>query len=338
MIKLKSSRNYIIIKDKKELELAKACDLCLFIIWEQNNAIVVWEKLFGKWVKNKYVVFDKSKDKDDETTGLKAYQSFYAYCGKTEVERMKGILKPIPMWDSYEQMHYSNIEFMEKKLYQNIYEFDANSAFTYGVTKLPEGFELLKEYMISLYEMKEQATNQITRAKYKNLQNFLIGYFARVTEFVRVRSEVIYNSNDNIQRHMAKIIKNGGTCFISNTDSIVTDDKGAEVMLPILGSDVGQFKLSTKTDRLFYKSANIYQLGDKVVYSGVSYFARKHTDFFKDRFAEQKGTLIEGYDFYFNLDNDEYNKLCRVKNGEIKVTIFNKIGEVLDELNYKLGG
>lgn len=337
MVKFKSSRNYMIIKDKKELELAKSCDLCLFIIREDNNVIIIWEKLKGKWIVNKYTLFDKTKEKDDEITGLKAYQSFYAYCGKEAVERMKSIYKPIPMWDSYEQMHYSNIEFMGQKLYQPIYEFDANSAFTYGVTKLPEGFELLKEYMLSLYELKEKSINQITRSKYKNLQNFLIGYFARVKELVRVRSEVIYNSNDNIQKHMAKIIKNNGICFISNTDSIVTDNKGAEIMLPILGSELGQFKLSTQTDRLYYKSANVYQLGTKVVYSGVSYFARKHTDFFKEEYAEQQGTLVKGFDFYFNLDNDEYNKLCRVKNGEIQVTIFNKIGEPLNQINYKLG-
>lgn len=338
MISLTSSRNYIIIKDKKELELAKACDVCRYIILENNNVIYIWSRAFGKWTKEKYVLFGNVKEKDEETTGIKAYQSFYSYCGKDEIEKMKHILTPIPIWESYEQMHYANISFMGKKIYENIYEFDANSAFTYGALQLPDGFELLKEYMTELYEKKETAQNKITRSRYKNLQNYLIGYFARIKDFVRVRSEIIRASNFNIQSKMAEIVTNKGYVYLSNTDSIVTNEVGAAVMEKYTGNKVGQFKLSTFTDRLYYKSPNAYQLGEKVVYSGVSYFARKHTDFFKEQFAEQKGSLIEPFDFALEATNESYYKLCRVRYGEIVVTVVNKIGEKLDTIIYKIGG
>lgn len=337
MISLKKSRNYIVVKNKKELELAKACDVCGYIIWEDNNVIYIWEKRFGKWVKEKYVAFGNSKDKDDETTGLRAYQSFYAYCGKDEIERMKHIYTPIPMWESYEQMHYANFEYMGEKIHKPIYEFDANSAFTYGTLQLPDGFEPLKEYMVGLYEQKQNAINKITRSKYKNLQNFLIGYFARIKDFVRVRSEIIKESNKNIELRMVEIVKNKGSVYLSNTDSIVTDEIGAAIMEKYKGDGVGQFKLSTITDRLYYKSSNAYQLGDKVVYSGVSYFARKHTDFFEERYAEQKGSLIRPFNFSLNLENEEYLKLCRVEFGQIEVTVVNRIGEKIDTIIYKIG-
>ena len=336
MISLLSSRNYIIVKNKKEVELAKACDLCRFIILEDNNIIYIWTRSFGKWVKNKYVAFGKEKEKDEETTGLKAYQSFYSYCGEEEIEKMKHIFKPIPMWESYEQMHYANIEFVGEKIYEPIYEFDANSAFTYGTLKLPDGFELLKEYMIGLYNKKESAINKITRSKYKNLQNFLIGYFARIKDFVRVRSEIIHESNLNIQLRMSEIVKNKGKVFLSNTDSIVTDETGAKVMESYKGNGIGQFKLSTITDKLYYKSSNAYQIGDKIVYSGVKYFARKHTDFFEERYAEQKGSFIQAFDFSIEASEEDYYKLCRVEYGEITVTVVNKIGETIDVIKYKL--
>lgn len=338
MINLTSSKNYIVIKDKKELELAKNCDICRYIILEDNNVIYIWTRLFGKWVKEKYVAFGEEKIKDEETTGLRAYQSFYAYCGKDEIEKMKHIFKPIPMWESYEQMHYANVDFMGEKIYQPIYEFDANSAFTYGTLQLPDGFELLKEYMTGLYEQKQNATNKITRSKYKNLQNYLIGYFARVKDFVRVRSEIIRASNINIQLRMAEIVSHKGIVYLSNTDSIVTNEVGAEIMEKYKGDGVGQFKLSTLTDKLYYKSPNAYQLGEKIVYSGVRYFARKHTDFFEERYAEQTGTLIKPFDFAIEATNETYYKLCRVSYGEIKVSVVNKIGEKLDTIIYKIGG
>lgn len=338
MISLTSSKNYIVVKSKKDLELAKTCDICRYIIWEDNNIIYIWSKQFGKWVKEKYVAFGSDKAKDDETTGLRAYQSFYAYCGKEEVERMKHIFTPIPMWESCEQMHYANIDHMGEKIYQSIYEFDANSAFTYGTLQLPDGFELLKEYMIGLFEYKKSAQNKFTRSKYKNLQNYLIGYFARIKDFVRVRSEIIRASNLNIKMRMAEIVFKKGSVYLSNTDSIVTNEIGAEVMEKYKGDGVGQFKLSTFTDRLYYKSPNAYQLGEKVVYSGVSYFARKQTDFFKERYAEQTGSLIKPFDFAIEASNDTYYKLCRVEYGEITVTVVNRIGEKLDTIIYKLGG
>lgn len=338
MISLTSSKNYIIVKNRKELELAKTCDICRYIIWEDNNIIYIWSKQFGKWVKEKYVAFGNDKIKDDETTGLRAYQSFYAYCGKEEIEKMKHIFTPIPMWESYEQMHYANIDYMGEKIYQPIYEFDANSAFTYGALQLPKGFELLKEYMVELFEHKKSAQNKITRSKYKNLQNYLVGYFARIKDFVRVRSEIIRASNLNIQMRMAEIVSKKGLVYLSNTDSIITNEIGAEIMEKYKGDYVGQFKLSTFTDRLYYKSPNAYQIGEKVVYSGVKYFARKHTDFFKERYAEQTGSLIQPFDFAIEATDETYYKLCRVKYGEITVTVVNRIGEKLDTIIYKLGG
>lgn len=339
MHNLLKSRNYVVIKSKKELLEAQQVRFCRFIVLEQDNTITLWLKNGGKWVENKYVVFDNHKDVDDETTGMKAYMSFYNYCGKNEVERMKKVFEPINMWESCEQMHYFNFDYSNQKIYKDIYEFDANSAFTYGTLQLPKDFDILKEYMLSLYEKKKEATNSITRSKYKNLQNYLIGYFARVKEFIKVRSEIIRESNMNIKDKMLKIVNKKGVCYLSNTDSIVTDEIGAEVIQPFIGDDVGKFKLSKKVDRLFYRSSNIYQLGDKVVYSGVSYFARKNIDFFNDRFANQNGSLLEAFDFELNLDDiDGTSKLCRVRYGQIIVTVYNSLGELVDEIIYKLEG
>lgn len=336
MINLLNSRNYIVIKNRKELEEAKLCRLCRFIIMEDDNVIFIWKRLFGKWVKEKYVMFDNDKEKDEETTGLRAYQSFYSYCGKDEIERMKLVYKPIAIWESCEQMHYSNYEFSDRPIYQDIYEYDANSAFTYGTLQLPSDFDLLKEYMLLLYQQKKEAKNPILRSKFKNLQNFLIGYFARIKEFVKLRSEIINNSNNNINKATLQVIKNKGVVYLSNTDSIVTDERGAEAMEKLKGDNVGQFKLAHKVDRLFYRSSNIYQLGDKVVYSGVKYFARKNIDFFKNEFANQSGSLIEPFDFLLNLDKPDLMKICRVRFGEIKVDIYNNMGEYLKTKIYTL--
>lgn len=337
MKRLINARNYIIVKSKKELELAKACDICRFIIWEDKNAIYIWTRSDYKWVKERYVEFDGSTETDDTVTGLKAYQSFYAYCGKEEVERMKHILTPIPMWDSFEQMHFANIDFAGEKIYQPIYEFDANSAFTYGTMQLSEGFNSLKDYMSKLFEHKKTAPNKIIRSRFKNLQNYLIGYFARIKDFVRVRSEIINESNKNIKLRMAEIIKNGGVVYLSNTDSIVTNKIGAEVMQRYIGDGIGQFKLELSTDKLFYKSPNAYQIGEKVVYSGVSYFARQHTNFFEDKIAEQKGSLIRGFEFIIDTDNDDYLKICKVEYGQIVVIVTNLLGEELERIYYKIG-
>lgn len=332
---LSRARTYIIIKNIKELEVAKQNHLCMHIIYESNNCIYIWNRINSKWSKTVYSVYGKVKELDFETTGLKAYQSFYYYCGAEEVEKMKLILSPIDVWDSYEQMHYANIDFIGQKIYKNIYEFDANSSFTFGVFQLQEGFEKLKEYYDYLYNQKENAKNQLIRSKYKNLQNYLIGYFARVKQFVALRSNIIFNSNINIVSKMKEIKREGGEVYLSNTDSIVTDDIGNEVMQQYIGTKAGQFKLQIKTDRLFYNSSNSYQIGEKVVYSGVKYFARKYTDFFKELYAEQEGSLVVGYDFDFEYENEEYKNLCRVKNGEIKVKVYNKIGELVDIIIYK---
>ena len=332
---LSRARTYIIIKNIKELEVAKQNHLCMHIIYESNNCIYIWNRINSKWSKTVYSVYGKVKELDFETTGLKAYQSFYYYCGAEEVEKMKLILSPIDVWDSYEQMHYANIDFIGQKIYKNIYEFDANSSFTFGVFQLQEGFEKLKEYYDYLYNQKENAKNQLIRSKYKNLQNYLIGYFARVKQFVALRSNIIFNSNMNIVSKMKEIKREGGEVYLSNTDSIVTDDIGNEVMQQYIGTKAGQFKLQIKTDRLFYNSSNSYQIGEKVVYSGVKYFARKYTDFFKELYAEQEGSLVVGYDFDFEYENEEYKNLCRVKNGEIKVKVYNKTGELVDIIIYK---
>lgn len=313
-------------------------ELCKHILYESGNIIYVYDKIFSKWKKRMFVAFGEASEKDLETTGFFAYKSFYNYCGDKEVEKMKHIFQPIDLWESHEQMHYANVFFAKEKIYKNIYEFDANSAFTYGALQLPKGFELLKEYMVELFEHKKNAQNKITRAKYKNLQNYLVGYFARIKDFVRVRSEIIRASNLNIQMRMAEIVSSKGSVYLSNTDSIITNEIGAEIMEKYKGDGVGQFKLSTFTDRLYYKSPNAYQIGEKVVYSGVKYFARKHTDFFKERYAEQTGSLIQPFDFAIEATDETYYKLCRVKYGEITVTVVNRIGEKLDTIIYKLGG
>ena len=62
MVNLTGSKNYIVVKSKKELELAKTCDICRYIIWEDNNVIYIWTRAFGKWVKEKYVAFDTEKE------------------------------------------------------------------------------------------------------------------------------------------------------------------------------------------------------------------------------------------------------------------------------------
>lgn len=336
MFDLYNSRNYIIIKDKIELKQAQFVELCRYIILEDNNVIYIWEKEASKWVKYRYVMFGSSKEKDDEITGNLAYMSFYNYCGRSEIERMKNILSPIPIWESYEQMHYANIDFLGQKLYQNIYEFDANSAFTYGVMQLPQGFEPLKDYMQELFDKKQEATNPIIRSKYKNLQNYLIGYFARIKAFIRVRSDIIMRSNENIMLRMSEIANKKGNVYLSNTDSIVTDDIGAEVMQKYIGDKVGQFKLSKKADRLCYKSPNAYQIGDKLVYSGVKYFARINTDFFEDKYARQEGNLIEGFDFQLEAEDEMSIRLCRCRYGQIDVYVANPLGELLDVITYKI--
>ena len=337
MFKLTSSSGYIIAKNKTDVKLAMSCRLCTDILLELGNTIYIWKNLCGEWKRERYTLIGDDKEVDLETTGLKAYQSFYSYCGSDEVEKMKHIYEPIPMWESYEQIHYANLEFAGEKMYKNIYEFDANSAFTYGVLKLPDGFDVFKEYMLELYDKKKNTTNKLTRSKYKNLQNYLIGYFARIKDFIRVRSEIIKECNINIQSRMAEINNKGGNVYISNTDSIITDEKGAEVMYKYIGTNVGQFKLELKTNKLCYLSSNAYQLGDKVVYSGVKYFARKHIDMFNDIFCEQNGSLIEEKTFVIFEEENQIYKLCSVGYGTITVNKYNAIGELIDIIKYKAG-
>lgn len=237
------SRFYIVAKNIKEVREAKKDNLCQFIILEDNNIIHIWKKCCIDWKYDKYVAFDKDRYRDVETTGLKAYQSFYNYCGKNEVDRMKNVLSPISLIESEEQMHFCNVDYIGEKIYSDIYVFDANSSFTFGVFQLQKEFDIMKEYYSILYDNKKNATNKIIRAKFKNLQNYLIGYFARVSGFISVRSNIIENSNNNIKEKMSKIINNGGVVYLSNTDSIVTDEKGKEVMIDFIGDKAGDFKL-----------------------------------------------------------------------------------------------
>lgn len=334
MFNIPDVRNVVVIKTPREFRAATKIISCRYIICEDGNVIFVWTRKGSEWVKNKYILFGEDRDRDFETSGFEAYRKFYSYCGVTEIERMKNALSPIPIWESQEQMHYANIDFVGQKLYQPIYEFDANSAFTYGTLKLPSDFDKLKEYMLMLYDKKKIAATKLERSRFKNLQNYLIGYFAKVKQLIRVRSDVILQSNLNIKKRMGDIVRAGGIVYLSNTDSIVTDDKGAEVMQEYIGDDVGEFKLEQKTDRLFYNSSNSYQLGNKVVWSGVKYFARKNTNIFEDKIAKQDGALIKEIDFYISED-DKY-KICRITQGIIVVTVTNLIGELIDIKKYRI--
>lgn len=336
MLNLSKSKTHIIVKSKRELDLAKQVDICDTILREDGNSITIWTRNLGKWDRKRYVFFGESAEKDDDITGIKAYQSFYKYCGEEKVEEMKNILSPIPIWESYEQMHYYNPHYAGQKIYQDIFVFDANSSFTYGAFQLPKGFEPLKEYMQILYDKKQSASNKILRSRYKNLQNFLVGYFARVEKFISTRSEIIRLSNDNIIKRISEIQDKKGKIYLSNTDSIVTDNIGAEIMQKYLGKNAGQFKLEQQATRLYYKSPNAYQIGDKVIYGGVGYFARKNTDFFKDEEARQMGKLINAVDYILE-ENEEYKKVCRIEKGTVKVIIVNSLGEILKVLNYSIG-
>lgn len=335
-MKLPTYGNYAIVRNAGELRDAMADILCGHIIWERGGTIYLYVRHLNKWLREKYVLFGEDKETDEEVTGRMAYQKFYSYCGKDEVERMKLILPRIDAWDSVEQLHYSNVFHAGEKIEKRIYEFDANSSFTYGIYGLPKGFEKLKEYTATLYSKKENAEDAITRSRYKNLQNFLVGYFARVSGFVSTRSNIIDISNNNIGERMREVVENKGTVYISNTDSIITDDYGADIMGKYLGTAAGDFKLKGTFDRLYYRSSNCYQIGDKVVWSGAKYFARKNTDFFKDRIAEQKGSLIEGYDFVIPEEGSKRVKKCRVKFGSIEVSIYNSIGELVGKKEYRI--
>lgn len=335
-MELFGTKTCAIVNNKADLRKAMSNKLCFHIIWEDGYTVTVYNRVIGDWEKTTYAFFGEKTENDDETTGRIAYQQFYAYAGKDNVERMKIILPHIDAWDSNEQMHYANLFCAGQKIYKPIYEFDANSAFTYGTMQLPKGFDTLKEYMYGLFEQKRDAKTKLTRNKYKNLQNYLVGYFARVKGFVSTRSEIIKGSNNNILDKMSEIKEHKGIVYLSNTDSIITDDYGADVMSKYLGSDVGQFKLVGEYSRLFYNSPNSYQLDDEVTWSGVKRFARDNTDFFSDKIATQDGSLIEGYEFSATTCEENNVKLCRVKYGEVEVTVCNKIGEVVDRKIYKI--
>lgn len=333
---LDKSRYYIRIKSFRELQEAQRNTICKRIIYEVKNVIYIWNRQEKKWVENIYVVDGSHKDFDYKTSGFEAYCKFCKYVGMEELEKMKLVYNDINIFDSTEQMHYANIEQSHIKIYKPIYVYDCNSSFTYGALQLPEQFNKLKEYLLYLYEQKKKAKTKLDRSKFKNLQNYLIGYFARVKGLITVRSDIIKYSNQNIVNKMREIHQAGGTVYISNTDSIITDEIGNTVMQKYKGDDVGQFKLEAVSDKLFYKSSNCYQVGNKIKYSGIEYFANKHTDFFKDLFAEQYGSLIKDYDYDLEESEEDLINICSIDKDKIIVVIKNGIGETIQKIIYKI--
>lgn len=333
-MKLYNTRNYIIAKSGKDVSRAMQNKLCSYIIFEEGRVIYVYKRVGIKWIKERYVYFGNVPEKDNEVTGHQAYIDFYKAVGEVSIERMKLILPPIERWDSCEQMHYCDMFYAGNKIYQDIYVYDANSSFVYGVNNLPKGFEPLKDYIGFLYEQKRDAENSIVRSKYKNKINFLIGYFARVKGFVSTRSEIIKGSNENISNVAMEIIDAGGKVYLSNTDSIVTDRIGSEIASKYIGNEAGQFKLEGKYDRLYYNSPNSYQLNDKVVWSGIKTFARENTDFFSGKIARQEGSFIVGAEYELDCEDKGMSRLCKVELGKITVKVYNSIGEIVDEKEY----
>ena len=335
-MKLPNTRNYIIIEKDDELYSAMQNMYCRFIIQERANTIFLWHKVQSKWKFYKFSFFGESAKSEDGTRGIEAYQRFYKYCGKEKIEEMKKVLPNIEIWESEEQLHYYNPKYANKLLKGNFYEIDINSSFTNGVLKLSDDFILLKKYMLELYDKKMNAKNKKEKIRNKNLQNFLIGYFARIKDFVSLRSQIIKNSNDYVIEKIALIERSGGVAYLSNTDSIITNDVGYNLLKDFIGDEVGMFKLEIKSNKLYYQSSNCYQIGNKLVYSGVRYFARKHTNLYTGQTAKQNGELIKGYDFDLEALEEEGNNICKIKESKIIVTVYNKIGEEIDRIIYKI--
>ena len=78
----------------------------------------------------------------------------------------------------------------------------------------------------------------------------------------------------------------------------------------------------------------VIDIGDKIVYSGVQYFAKKHVDLFNEISATQEGSLIRGFNFVID-ENKEYTKVCEVEYGEIIVKQYNFLGELINTFKYK---
>lgn len=336
MSKWLNAKIFIIAKNRSDIDIAKRNQICRFIIYEENNIIHIWRRFKSKWLYSKYVAYDDDVERDYTITGFKAYKAFYNYCGKEEVDKMKYVLRPMAIWESQEQMHYANIEHINEKIYKDIYKFDANSSFTYGAYMLQDDFNIMKEYFHNLYDKKENAATKLERSMYKNMQNFLVGYFARIKGFISVRSSIIHNSNTNIRNKIIEIVRNGGNVYLSNTDSIVTDSIGADIMSKYQGSKAGEFKLEQKAERLIYKSSNAYQLDNHLVYSGVRYFARKDIDLFENNHAVQEGNFIEPAEFILNANDSSNLKLCSIHYGEIIVRKTNSLGELVKITRYSL--
>lgn len=312
-------------------------ELCRHIIIESGNTIFLYNKYNGKWLKSVYSCYFEPEEKDFSTSGFEAYRLFYDYAGKDEVEKMKSYYNEINIWESFEQFHYYNLEYANEVINNKVYVYDVNSSFTYGALQLPDCFFKLKEYLMILYDKKKLAENKALRARYKNLQNYLIGYFSRVKKLIAVRSQIISKSNSNVKQFIIKIKRKRGKVFLSNTDSITTDEIGRTVLDEYIGSGVGELKLEKTANKFFYKSSNCYQLDDKVIFSGVKTFARKNTDLINGFSAKQYGELIKSYDYELTEKSGGI-RLCKVDFSEIKVDIYNILFEKVETKIYKLKG
>ena len=335
-MKLPKTRNYIVIKNNSELAPAMKNPICRFIIQERSNSIFLWRKLGREWKFYKFSFFGESVASEDGTSGFLSYQSFYNYCGREEIEKMKKVFPNIEKWESEEQLHYYNPKYSGELLKGKFFELDVNSSFSYGVMQLPSDFIKLKEYMMILYDKKKTAKTKQTRTKYKNMQNFLIGYFFRIKDFVSLRSKIIENSNNAVLDKISEIVENGGHVYLSNTDSIITDEIGYFVMKRYIGEKVGELKLELVSNKLYYESSNCYQIGDKLVYSGVKYFARQHTDLFKKQTATQSGELVRAYDLEIDPLIEDFNNIGKIKESKIIVNVYNSLGEKINEVIYKI--
>lgn len=327
-------RVWSVAKAIPEIKMLKEIKLCSGIAFERGEQITLFFKNKTGWTQCDYL---GENDTAFDVSGNSAYRAFYSFCGREEIEKMKKVLPKIEIWESVEQIHYFDFHYAETFIFDKIYEVDVNSSFAYGSLKLSGQFSLLKKYMLMLFAGKRTAATLRERDFFKKMQNYLIGYFARIKDFVSLRSEIIKNSNMHLYSLISKIKSAGGEVYLSSTDSILTNECGFNAVREFLGDGIGQLKLVNVGEKLYYQSSNIYQIDDKVKYSGVGYFARKHTDFFANKIARQSGSLLAGYDFEL-LNEGSNSRLCKIGESKIIVDEFNLLGEKLGTKKYTLKG
>ena len=173
------------------------------------------------------------------------------------------------------------------------------------------------------YARKKTSTKE-ERDKHKLILNSLIGIMKYHNVFLRI-AVLEY------ARMYIESLKDENT-IMQTVDSIVSLTPRPDLDI---GDNLGQFKLEQVANRLYYRSPNAYQLGDKIVYSGVQYFAKKHVDLFNEISATQEGSLIRGFNFVID-ENKEYTKVCEVEYGEITVKQYNFLGELINTFKYKV--